>query len=80
MSELPEILEALVVHPGDTLLVRIPVNTNMAQARQLHEGLKARLPADVGFAIIAAEQLGVYRPESEMKPIDIIPLEAKTRP
>ena len=74
MSELPEVLETLVVRPGDTLLVRIPVNTSMDSAHQLYERLKARLPAEIDFAIIAAEQLGVYRPKPEIKSAEYIPL------
>ena len=79
-DELSEIIETLVIHPGDTLIVRVPSRVDVGSAHRLMAMLKERLPVSVNVAVIAAEQLAVFRPDPEPKPIETIPLEAKRRP
>ena len=81
MSELPEILEALVVRPGDTLILRYSRPVTQTIVNLLRERVRHYLP-DVADVIVIdnCEQLAVFRPDPETKPIDIIPLEAKRKP
>lgn len=84
MSAELEVREALVIHDGDTLILRLPSNVSMQQAHDCNEKAKERLAAlgltDVKVLIVAAEEMAVYRPEAKIKKIDIIPLEAKRKP
>ncbi|MFE6305008.1 hypothetical protein [Nocardiopsis sp. NPDC057823] len=54
--------EALVIRPGDTLIIRIDPDNGTEAARQIGAEAKALLP-DVDIVIIGADQLAVYRPE-----------------
>jgi hypothetical protein len=51
----------LVVQPGDTLMVAVPVETPMDQGARFRDELRARL-AGVDVVVVAATQLAVYRP------------------
>lgn len=60
---LEDIAEALVVRPGDTLVVRVDRDgADLADLHKFAETLKARA-AELGFSavVIAAEQIGVAR-------------------
>lgn len=57
-----EIVEALVIHPGDKLLVRVPRDSDPEQAREVQAKLKERFP-EVEVTIIAADELAVVRSE-----------------
>lgn len=60
MTSLDALAEALVVHPGDKLLVRVAPSTSRVQVEQLMEQARERLP-EVEVVIIGAEQLAVLR-------------------
>jgi hypothetical protein len=55
-----EVAEALIIRPGDKLLVRVDVHTSRERAMDLRDELKERLP-EVEVCVIAAEQLAVFR-------------------
>jgi hypothetical protein len=55
-----EVAEALVIRPGDKLLVRVDVHTSRERAMDLRDELKERL-SEVEVCVIAAEQLAVFR-------------------
>jgi hypothetical protein len=56
-----EIAEALVIHPGDKLLVRVDAaHAFPDQVDELLDDLRKRFP-ECGVTIIAAEQLAVIR-------------------
>ncbi len=57
---LGEIADALVVRPGDGLIVRVLPSITMNEVEYLRTTLLERLP-DVEVTIIAAEQLAVVR-------------------
>ena len=52
--------EALVVQPGDTLIVRMPSGITHETADRVIEMLGVRLPG-VKVAVVAAEQIAVLR-------------------
>jgi hypothetical protein len=56
----PPISEALVIRPGDKLLVRVDVHTSRERAMELRDQISERLP-EVEVCVIAAEQLAVFR-------------------
>ncbi|HEX7996710.1 MAG TPA: hypothetical protein VF506_22560 [Streptosporangiaceae bacterium] len=53
---------AVIVRPGDTVLVAVPHQATNEQVKRLHEGLKLELP-DVNFVVLTAQQMLVYRPD-----------------
>lgn len=66
--ELDEILanaydEAVIVRPGDTLVIRVPQLTSREQADRMVATIRERYAErDLGLLIVAAEQILVYRP------------------
>jgi hypothetical protein len=60
VAELTEVIEALVVRPGDKLIVRVDPRTTRAQADEMIAAVKERLP-ELEILIVAAEQLAVLR-------------------
>lgn len=64
-AQIPEVLGGLVVRPGDTLIVRVQQGMYREQfdraADLISEMMEKRCPG-VKVAVIAAEQLAVYRP------------------
>lgn len=66
MDDLP-IAEALVIRPGDHLIVRVErdVLISAAEAEDIRHHLLERLPALSGVTVIAADGLAVFRPESD---------------
>jgi hypothetical protein len=60
VAEAIEVAEALVVRPGDKLLIRVRQDTYPEHADQLAKHLKRRIP-EVEVTIIAAEQFAVVR-------------------
>lgn len=56
-----EVAEALVVRPGDILMVRVDPSMSRDRLQDLVEAIRARLSEDVQVLIIAAEQLAVFR-------------------
>jgi hypothetical protein len=54
------IQEALVIRPGDKLLVRVRQNSSLDHVERLLSDLKRRLP-EVEVTVVAAEQLAVVR-------------------
>ena len=75
MTEPLPVFEALVVKPGDTLILRSTKPLSMATAQLVQERLKARLPDVPAVLIDGFDQMAVYRPD----PIKIIDLEPKVR-
>lgn len=63
-AALAPVLEALVVRPGDILIVRVPTRTTAAAGAALKQQLAEHLP-DIQAKVIAAEQLALYRPEAD---------------
>jgi hypothetical protein len=63
MDQLEMSQEALVVRPGDTLIVRCSRPLNMYQADQLKAKLAQRLPGiDVLILSSPVDQIAAYRP------------------
>jgi hypothetical protein len=60
MIAVPEIAEALVIHPGDKLLVRVDRGITLQEVDVLREGLSERFP-EVEWTVIIADQLAVIR-------------------
>lgn len=56
----PEIREAIVVKPGDHLIVRVDVCTSRSEFDQLRTALEGRFP-QLEVTVIAAEQIAVVR-------------------
>lgn len=63
-AALPQIAEALVIRPGDILIVRVPTGTTAAAGAALKQQLAEHLPG-IEAKVIAAEQLAAYRPEAD---------------
>lgn len=66
--DLPAIDQALVIRPGDTLIILIkkPTLTEQHYDRMV-EAIKARVDGIDVFMISGVDQLMAYRPESPMK-------------
>lgn len=67
MAGLVAAQEALVIHPGDTLVIRVAPNTSPESFAKFADFAKARLAEKnpgVELLVIAAEQLGVIRAAS----------------
>jgi hypothetical protein len=60
VAETATFLEALVVHPGDKLLVRVRQDSSRDAVLEFRTMLEERLP-EVQITVIAAEQLAVVR-------------------
>lgn len=58
------ISNAVIVRPGDTLIVRIQPDISRQRFEEFADSIKARLP-EVKVVVLAAEQLLVYRPDGE---------------
>ena len=73
MSVELEVAEALVVEPGDTLIVRMKAPITPQIANMIRERFLARVPGLAEVVVIECEGLAVYRPHI----IEITPLEPK---
>lgn len=51
---LSRITEALVVRPGDTLVIRLDHRTSMAEFDEFRERIRGQLDPDIGCMIIEA--------------------------
>lgn len=56
-----DIEEALVIYPGDTLVVRVRSDIYRNEFDELFTGLKANLPDNVRFLVVSAEQIAAIR-------------------
>jgi hypothetical protein len=63
----PEVLvqidPGMVIRPGDTLIVRVPLYTTAELVHRLKERAAEVLP-EVNLVVIAAEQMAIYRPDT----------------
>jgi hypothetical protein len=62
VADLLDVIEAIVLRPGDTLVVRVSAGATLQQADELKARARELLP-DVGVVVIGAEQLVVHRPD-----------------
>lgn len=60
---LPEPQEAVTIRPGQTLIVRVPVNSDHRAVRALADSFKERLPG-VEVAVVACDGIAVYKPNT----------------
>ena len=60
MTETLEVQEALVVRPGDKLLVRLRPDAHRGHIEKLADALRERFP-ETEITVITAEQLAVVR-------------------
>lgn len=70
MAEPTEIREALVIRPGDKLIVRVNQATTRADVGRLVDNLADRFP-DTEVTVIAAEQLAAIRPEPPLLSVQL---------
>lgn len=63
MAELEHVTEALVVRPGDHLIIRVPRETSDQEALEMCESAREHLPDVVAVTVVRAEQLAVVRKE-----------------
>lgn len=61
MPDPREMADALAVHPGETLLIRVSTPMNDEEVAEFKERFRAAV-ADVEPVIIIADQMLVYRP------------------
>lgn len=54
--------QALVIRPGDTLVIGMSSRLTMGQAANLKAALEERLP-DIKAVVIGCDTLAVYRPD-----------------
>ena len=73
MSEELDVAEAVVVEPGDTLLLRIGGHVSMEHAHQVRESAMRRLPLLADVVVFGCDQMAIFRPSK----IEIVPLEPK---
>lgn len=59
---LPTPCGALVIRPGDTLIVRFQKPMSMDHADRVKKGLEELLPGVADVVLIVADQIAVYRP------------------
>ncbi|GAA4221508.1 hypothetical protein FHR32_005118 [Streptosporangium album] len=66
-----EVTEALIVRPGDTLILRLASNTTPEQFARSREmvgpGLKERLPGVEVVWLGGIEQMAVYHPDQRIE-------------
>lgn len=62
--------QAVIVRPGDTLIVRVPQNTPADNVARFMAAMRERLP-DVPVVVIAAEDMVVYRPEPPLYTVEL---------
>lgn len=72
MSDLTEVgvQEAVVIRPGDTLIVRIELNIDRATAKAIQAQIHELLPDLQAVLVLNADGLAVYRPDEtrQVKP------------
>lgn len=61
VSDLVELREALVIRPGDTLIIRVERITG-DQVKAVRDALMQRLPQLTDVLVISAAELAVFRP------------------
>lgn len=65
----PNLVEGLIVLPGDTLVVRVDPGTDIDETVALRDGIKASLDDAIKVVMIAADQLAVAQgPETVTQP------------
>ncbi len=65
MAELEfEVREAVVIKPGDHLIIRIAGPLSLAEAEELRARAAVLLPQLSGITVIQADQLLVFRPDA----------------
>ncbi|MFC3986801.1 hypothetical protein [Streptosporangium jomthongense] len=66
-----EVADALVVRPGDTLLLRLASNVTASQLEAFRErlvpALEARLPGVEVIMVGGVEQMAAYRPDRSVE-------------
>jgi hypothetical protein len=62
--DLSGVREALVVRPGDTLIVRYAHGTTLDTIAKVRDIIKERLPGLADVLVIGADEIAVYRPEA----------------
>ncbi len=62
-DQIPLIIAGLVIHPGDTLIVRVGTSVSPDAAARMHDALMERLPALADIVVCGADGLAVFRPE-----------------
>nr|MDT0660857.1 hypothetical protein [Micromonospora sp. DSM 115978] len=63
-AELEGVAEALIVRPGDTLIVRFNQRTARSDLDPVDKALREQLPG-VDVIVINAEQIAVFRPTEQ---------------
>jgi hypothetical protein len=67
-----EFVDAVVIRPGDTLVIALAGHVDRAAADRARQWAMARLPGLADVVVVAANQLAVYRPD-EMRLADDAP-------
>lgn len=62
--------ELLIISPGDTLLIKVPMRTDRETVSRIADAAKAAMPG-VKIAIIGADEIFVYKQEPS-KPVDLL--------
>lgn len=62
--------DLLVISPGDTLLIKVPMRTDRETVSRIADAAKAAMPG-VKIAIIGADEIFVYKQEPS-KPVDLL--------
>lgn len=62
-EQLLEVAEAIVIRPGDTLVIRSAVALDAQSAERARERALAFLPDLADVLIVCCDQLAVYRPD-----------------
>ena len=65
MADLDKIVQALVVKPGDSLIIRVdPDRTDgFAEIEDLKRQIESRLPDGVGVMVMAVDEIAVACPD-----------------
>lgn len=67
-----QVVQTAVLRPGDTLIVRVPLNTTRSALEQLMAGFRERLP-EVPVVVLGAEEMVVYRSEPPLYTVQLEP-------
>jgi hypothetical protein len=64
-----QIEQGMVIRPGDTLILRVPLYTTPELVHKTKERA-AEVLSDVNLVVIAAEQMAIYRPNDTTNPMN----------
>lgn len=67
--------QALVIRPGDTLVVQMALRLTADHAAQIKTAIEERLP-DVKVLVVGCDGLAVYRPDTLAPPVAEAPRDA----